>query len=56
MGGRQEALVNMSGFFSRPAVSLEFRVASFLALSVCIHSIDKHSPGGPADSASSHLI
>ena len=28
----------------------------FLALPVCIDSNDKHSPGGPADSASSHLI
>ena len=31
-------------------------VSSFLALPVCIESIDKHSPGGPADCASSHLI
>ena len=48
----------MSGtlLFARPAASFEFQVASFLPLSVYIHSIDKHSVGGPADSASSHLI
>ena len=28
----------------------------FLALPIRIDSIDKHSPGGPADGASSHVI
>ena len=42
-----------------PVVQLPFSFVHFSlfpTMPVCIDSIDKHSPGGPAESASTHLI